>query len=726
MKNKSLKLAIILPSLAILIIGIVVMIVIVGTLSSNATGELTEQLLQARVSENSNEFKVFNEKAQGILNTITPIVMQHRAQAATGAEENVREEVVSILTDVLLASDIIVGAWSVWEPNAFDGRDSEFAGTEFHDDTGRFVPYVFKDGNNVIVEALVGYDDPVDGDFYMGVRNSGRAHATDPYIYNVAGRDVTMFSLALPILDNGVVSGAVGLDINLNDISHVMNEVTILDDGYLFSLSPGGYFTTHSNSDLLTRHFTETWLSDYRTQIEEVLSNGGSFSLVAYSSLSNINVEFLAKGVPIGNTGQYWLVGGIVPETSVTAASTTLVWTIIAVGAALVVIMAVSVYFIVGKSLKKLPILTAIAEDISIGGVDAHGLDNGTTATKNEITHLERAFVKMAEGIKTQAEVMSKIADGDYSVSVESRSNHDVMNQAISKMLESTNDTLNQISTATEQVTTGSRQVADGAQSLAQGSTEQASSIEDLSRSIADIAKMTKENADIAARTSALSSGIRDNAEKGSRQMDEMMKAVDEINESSKNIGKIIKTIDDIAFQTNILALNAAVEAARAGQHGKGFAVVAEEVRNLASKSAEAAKDTGDMIQQSIEKAELGSRIAGETSASLNEIVAGIKESTEFIAEIAKASGEQAEGITRVNTGIDQVGQVVSQNSATAQESAASSEEISGQADMLQQLIGHFKLKDSGNSFVQSLPSAQIPGLPAPINNNHFGEMGKY
>jgi len=125
MKKRSLKLAIIVPSLAILIVGVAAMIAIAGTLSSNATGELTEELLQARVSENANEFKVFNEKAQGILNTITPIVMQHRAQAAAGTEENVREEVVSILTDVLLASDIIVGAWSVWEPNAFDGRDSE-------------------------------------------------------------------------------------------------------------------------------------------------------------------------------------------------------------------------------------------------------------------------------------------------------------------------------------------------------------------------------------------------------------------------------------------------------------------------------------------------------------------------------------------------------------------------------------------------------------------------
>jgi methyl-accepting chemotaxis protein len=211
----------------------------------------------------------------------------------------------------------------------------------------------------------------------------------------------------------------------------------------------------------------------------------------------------------------------------------------------------------------------------------------------------------------------------------------------------------------------------------------------------------------MAGRAAALANTIMKNAGKGNRQMDEMTAAVKEINTASQGISKVIKVIDDIAFQTNILALNAAVEAARAGQHGKGFAVVAEEVRNLAAKSAKAAKETGDMIQNSIEKAEMGSQIAIETATSLAEIVSGINESSELVKGIAKSSEEQALGIDQINIGIDQVSQVIQQNSATAEESAAASEEMSGQSDVLGDLISRFTLKD------ETVPSRSLsPSRP--------------
>ena len=238
---------------------------------------------------------------------------------------------------------------------------------------------------------------------------------------------------------------------------------------------------------------------------------------------------------------------------------------------------------------------------------------------------------------------------------------------------------------------TASKQISDGAYSLAQGSAEQAASIERLSLSITEIEEKSQTNTETAETTAALAGTIKINVEKGNQHMNEMIKAVEEINAASQAISKVIKTIDDIAFQTNILALNAAVEAARAGDAGKGFAVVAEEVRNLANKSAEAAKDTAGLIENSMEKAALGTSIADETAAYLAEIVSDINKSSQLIGEIAQASEEQSENIIQINQGLAQVSQIVQQNSATAQESAASSEEMSAQANSLEELIDKFK-----------------------------------
>ena len=506
-----------------------------------------------------------------------------------------------------------------------------------------------------------------DRDWYTGaLADPSKAYVTELYQDADTGNFCVTVSRAFS--RDGQVAGVVAIDIFTNVLNRVITDEGG-DGGYTFMTDAGGNIIIHPNSE-------------YAPVIDE---NGDS----VFTNLSDIKTdsgEYVTESV-IGSSG--WIVCHAIPESIIYKP----IITQLAASATVFVIVLAVATVIIYMTIRRL--IVRPVNDMTAAAMRlAKGENAGLSRTRyiGEMAVLAEAFGSIEDFSAQLADWLETIAEGDMTVEVHPRGPADRTGHAIRKMVEKLGGMFKQLHTSAVEVSEASRQMSGSSAELAQGSAEQAATVRALSDNVSDIYEKTKNNADLANKAAALANTIIADAQKGQHQMDEMLTAVNAINDAGNDINKVIKAIDNIAFQTNILALNAAVEAARAGMHGKGFAVVADEVRSLAAKSAEAAKDSGGLIDNSIQKAEDGARIARETAESFAEIVASIEKSGKITGDIAASSELQSGTITHINSAIEQVAQVVQRNSATAQQSAAAAQEMSAQSSLLEEMAERFKI----------------------------------
>ena len=608
--------------------------------------EEASALLQGRIAAKLSTL-------QGVATTLA--ATQGAGQAMT------REQVGAIMHATLAGEEDLIGTSAAYEADALDGRDAEFAGqAPMYDATGRFMPYWTRGaGGKINVEPIVFVSTPGGNDWYDVPKASGRALFTEPYPYQINGKQVQIATLAAPIMVGGQFRGVVTGDFPLTTLGEILAGMKMMDEGTLSLISNRGLYA--SNDD---RARNGKKADDLPAEALAAVSQGKSYEYLDAKGLVHV-----LQPLRISPDIAPWAISLTFPHSVATAPARELAGYAALVSVLCAVVAAFVMVMVQRRLTRPLRVLGHAMTDLASGNADLSA--RLAVRGKDELAEIAGGF-----------------------------------NVFVAKI----QDVLARVRISSDAVAVASGEIRQGNADLSVRTEQQAGALEETAASMEELNGTVKQNADNARQANQLASSASDIALRGGEVVAQVVDTMASINDASKKVVDIIGVIDGIAFQTNILALNAAVEAARAGEQGRGFAVVATEVRNLAQRSAAAAREIKALIGDSVDKVSMGTMLVEEAGKTMHEVVSSVRRVSDIVAEISAASSEQSTGIGQVNQAIVQMDGVTQQNAALVEEAAAAAESLQQQAATLVALVGEFRIEAAG----EAQPAARPAELAAP------------